>query len=291
MHSVSIPHASLPDVLSRIENGQLDDAHSLLRSLLQKAPSDGHLHALVGVCNAQQGKLDAAVKSLETAALLSPGDPAIECKLATVLIHLGRHEQARWRIDRVLENDPTHEEARQLQLHLQAARPAPTAPAPHPGGTLPQAACAPVARPGYSPQVHRATPLSETSPGLGTRLLRGTGWGLLYAQVWTVCSLVGALLISLLATRVEIAVIAFLIMAVLSGLFHSAMGALIGVTAAFLNADEDTGGWIGMSVGLLILLIGLVAGFLAFWSVFFYILLGRWMGRSVAAHIQKPVAA
>src|SRR5205085_9661587 len=96
-------------------------------------------------------------------------------------------------------------------------------------------------------------------------------------------SLGGALLISLFTTRVEHAILVFLVLAALTTLFHSSMGALTGLAAGLLNADEDLGGWVGMSVGFLILLIGVRFGFLAFWSILFYIGIGRWIGRSVAA--------
>jgi hypothetical protein len=114
--------------------------------------------------------------------------------------------------------------------------------------------------------------------------------GLLYGQTWTVFSLFGALMISLFTKRVEHAVIAFLVLSALTVLFHSAMGLLTGLVIALLNADEDAGAWVGTSVGFLILLIGLRVGFLAFCGVVFYILMGRWVGRSVAARVQRPVA-
>jgi hypothetical protein len=46
-----------------------------------------------------------------------------------------------------------------------------------------------------------------------------------------------------------------------------------------------------MSVGFLILLCGLFAGMLAMWAGVFYLFVGRWIGRSVAERVQKPVAA
>src|SRR5262249_46374431 len=66
MQAVSIPDASLDDALSRIQAGDIDAALAILRDLVQRNPSEGHAHALIGVCLAQQGDLDGAVKSLET---------------------------------------------------------------------------------------------------------------------------------------------------------------------------------------------------------------------------------
>lgn len=300
MEAVSTSTGPLADVWTRIDAGQFDDAATLLRSLLKQQPSDGHLHALLGVCSAQQGKLDEAVASLETAVLLSPDDPVVECKLAGALLQSGKTEKAMWRLNRVLEADPSNEEAQQLLAHARAAQPTPPSPGPpvppqapdlapvHP--SPPGAAARPM--PGPPPAaVYQAVPQYAASPGLGLRIGRGLGWGLLYAQTWTLVTMFSVGLISLFVTKVEMAILVFLVMGVLNALFHSSMGMLIGGIAAFMNADEDTGGWIGISVGLLILLIGLFFGFLALWSVFFYIFVGRWIGRSVAARVQKPVGA
>jgi len=294
MEAVLTPTAPLDDAMSRLQAGSVDDALAILRAHIQRSPSDGHAHALIGICYAQQGSLDAAVKSLETAAILNPQDAAVEYNLANALFQVGRIDQAKWRLTRLLEDDPAHEEAKLLLTHIQRQ----SAPVARPAGpALPQRAQpGPVtsrqpgprtAVPGY--QARAATPAWGDAPGLGLRLLRGAGWGLLYAQSWTVFSLFGAIMISLLTTKVEHAVIAFLVLCTISLLFHSAMGLLTGIVSALLNADDDGGGWVGMCVGFLILLVGLRAGFLAMWAVVFYIFMGRWIGRSVAARIQKPV--
>ncbi len=299
MEAVSTSPAPLAEIMSRMEAGEVDGALSLLAPIVRERPSDGQAHTLIGICQAQQGNLSAAIKSLETALLLSP-DPVIEAKLAVALYHAGRIDQARWRVTRVLEADPENEEARQLWAHLQAPpAPQPVAPAPPPPPRAPTMPHASAAAPSYPPgmaagppplQGAQGAPAYGSAPGVGLRLLRGFGWGLLYCQVWTVFSLLGALVISLFTSRIELAIIAFLILAALSTMFHSAMGVLTGVVVALMNADEDMGAWIGASVGLLILLIGIQFGFLAFWSVVFYLLVGRWIGKSVAARVQKPTA-
>lgn len=326
MEAVSAQSGPLADVWTRIDAGEMDDAVTLLRNLLKQQPADGHLHALIGVCKAQQGQVDEAIKSLETAVILSPGDPVVELKLAGALLQAGRTEQASWRAQRVLEANPDNEDAKGLLAHIRTnPAPAVTAPAPaiaappvarvvetpaavpsppvaQAAGVVPVptlAAAAPAfpapavvapPAPGAYP-FHTPTPVAAEPPALGLRLLRGLGWGLLYSQVWTVFAMVVVLFVSLLTTKVALAIIAFLVLGFMNMAFHGGMGMLIGAVAALMNADEDTGGWIGMSVGFLILLIGVMYGFLFLWSVFFYIGLGRWVGRSVAAHVQKPVAA
>jgi hypothetical protein len=325
MEAASAQSGPLAEVWTRIDAGEMDDAVSLLRNLLKQQPADGHLHALIGVCKAQQGQMDEAIKSLETAVILSPGDPVVELKLAGALLQAGRTEQASWRAQRVLEADPDNEDAKGLLAHIRT-NPAPAVSAPAPAvaappvarlvetpaavppppaaqaaGVVPVPPSAAVALPFPAPAVaqpaaqaypfHAPTPVAAEPPSLGLRLLRGLGWGLLYSQVWTVFAMVVVLFVSLLTTKVALAIIAFLVLGFMNLAFHGGMGMLIGAVAALMNADEDTGGWIGMSVGFLILLIGVMYGFLFFWSVFFYIGLGRWVGRSVAAHIQKPVNA
>jgi hypothetical protein len=281
--------------MSRVEAGQVDDALSILRTLVQRTPADGHAHALLGVCHAQQGNLDAAVKSLETAALLNPGDPAVEYNLACGLFQVGRLDQAQWRVNRLLENDPRHEDAKALLTHVQHARAVATAKASGAGALQPSApaprAAAPQRTVGRPQPSQRPDELLTGHPGIGCRLLRGLGWGLLYCQVWTVVSLLGAVVASLFTTKVEHAIVAFLVLGLMTTLFHSAMGLLTGVLVAVLNADEDAGAWVGMSVGFLILLCGLFAGMLAMWAGVFYLFVGRWIGRSVAERVQKPVAA
>jgi hypothetical protein len=295
MEAVSTPSGSLADAMSQVEAGQVDDALTTLRALIQRTPSDGHAHALIGVCHAQQGNLEASVKALETAALLNPGDPAVEYNLACALFQVGRLDQAHWRVTRILETDPEHADAKALLPHVQRARAIAAAPAP---GAVQRPEAASGFRTSGAPQpLGRSLPggapdLELTgSPGMGRRLLRGVGWGLLYSLWWTVFSLIGAFLLSLFATKVEHAVIAFALMGVMATLFHSAMGALAGVVTALLNADEDGGAWVGGSVGFLILLIGLFAGLLAMWAIVFYIGTGISIGRAIAFRVQKPVAA
>lgn len=273
--------------MARIEAGQVDDALAILRSQLQRLPSDGHAHALVGICHAQQGNLEASVKSLETAAILNPGDPAVEYNLACALFQIGRTDQARWRLTRILESDPENQEARQLLAHVQRPT-APAAPAAAPAA--PGRATAPAAR---YPAAHRS-PSESTAivwPGLGLRMLRGTGWGLLYSLWWTVFSLCGAFLLSLFATKVAVAIVAFALMAVMTTVFHSAMGILTGLLVAVLNVDHDAGAWVGFGVGILILVLGMLVGMLAFWAVAFYICSGWLIGRAIADRVQRPLTA
>lgn len=295
MEAVSPPTESLDDATTCMQDGKLDDALSILRAHIQRSPSDGHAHALVGICLAQQGNLEASVKALETAALLNPQDPAVEYNLANALFQVGRNDQAKWRLTRIIEDDPEHQDAKLLLTHIQrltAAAPAATGPVL----VAKQVAAAGAGRLGarqtavLRPPSNGAGPELTGAPAIGPRLLRGLGWGLLYSQWWTGFSLFGALVVSLFTTKVEHAVIAFLLLSALSALFHSAMGLLTGVAVALLNADEDAGAWVGMCVGFLILLIGVRFRFLAMWAVVFYIFVGRWIGRSVAARVQKPVA-
>lgn len=282
--------------MARIQAGKVDEALAILSALVQADPADGRAHALIGVSHAQQGNLEGAVKSLETAALLSPHDPGVEYNLAEALFRAGRKDEAVWRLTRLTETNPEDQEAKALLEQIRrssaagaaAAAPASAGTQAAFAGSRPGAA-APAA--GIQPHYRAASSGLTGAPGVGLRLLRGVGWGLLYAQSWTVFSLFGAVFISLLTTRVEHAIIALIILGALTVLFHSAMGVLTGVVVALMNADEDMGGWVGMSVGFLILLIALRAGFLAFFGVVFYIFVGRWIGRSVAGLVQRPVAA
>ncbi|MGV3719413.1 MAG: tetratricopeptide repeat protein [Actinomycetota bacterium] len=295
MEAVSATTASLDAAASCMQDGKLDEALSILRAYVQRSPSDGHGHALIGICLAQQGNLDGSVKSLETAALLNPHDEAVEYNLANALFQVGRHDQAKWRLTRIIEDNPEHQDAKLLLTHIQRLTAAAGAP-PKPalaqtqaiatgagGYGARQAACLGAATSHFAPELTGA-------PSVGLRLLRGVGWGLAYSLWWTGFSLIGAFILSLFTTKVEHAVLAFLVMCVLSTLFHSAMGMLTGVVTALLNADEDAGAWVGACVGFFILLVGLVFGFLAMWAVVFYIFMGRFIGRSIAVRVQRPVA-
>jgi hypothetical protein len=298
MEAVSAAPASVEDALSHLQAGRKDEALPLIQALVRSNPSDGHVHALMGICQAQHGDLESAVKSLETAALLNPNDPAVEYNLAHALFQVGRKDQARWRLTRLLENDPENQDAKLLLAHLQQSPPpAPPAAVPNPATVAPAVAAQVVSSPAQSQRTptgvlgrpfdgQRVEPLA---PPLPLRLMRGAGWGALYAQIWTVFSLFWIFLASLMTTRLEVAIIAFVVMSAFVAGFHGMMGALTGIVAALMNADEDMGGWIGMSVGLLILLIGVASGFLAFWAVFLYLFMGRWIGRSVAVLVQKPI--
>jgi hypothetical protein len=278
-----------------MQDGKMDDALSILRAYVRSSPSDGHGHALIGICLAQQGNLDGAVKSLETAALLNPQDAAVEYNLANALFQVGRHDQAKWRLTRIIEDDPEHQDARLLLTHIQRLTAAASTPAA-PALAQRQVAIAGAGRHGsrqtasLGPNSSHFAPELTGEPSMGLRLLRGLGWGLVYSLWWTGFSLIGAFVLSLFTTKVEHAIVAFLVMCVLSALFHSAMGMLTGVVAALLNADEDAGAWVGACVGFLILLVGLFFGFLAMWAVVFYIFMGRFIGRSIAARVQRPVA-
>ncbi len=288
MEAISIPNGSTADAMAHIEAGQFDDALAILRSLIQRMPSDGQVHALVGICHAQQGNLDAAVKSLETAAVLSPRDPAVEYNLACALFQVGRLDQARWRLGRILEAEPDHEDAKSLLSYMQrssaaaAAAPAQGAAAISAHTTAPRSAA--VRQPGRS-----SVPEAYGAPTVGRRFLRGIGWGFVYSLWWTALSLIGAVLLSLFATRVAHAIIAFAVLAVLTTLFHSAMGVLTGLLVAAFDADEDTGSWLGLGVGFVILVIGVPLGFLSFGAVVFYLCTGKLIGRAVGARVQCPV--
>jgi hypothetical protein len=286
MEAVSATHSSLEDAMALLQAGRVDEALDICRELVRSDASDSNAHALIGVCHAQKGDMDACVKCLETAALLNPSDPTIQYNLANALFQLGRIDKATYRLSRILEDDPEHPDAKLLLAHIQQQNVA-VARAVPPGAAQ---AARPAVRP--APTVRQPAASEEyLPPSMGLRVLRGLGWGLLYCQTWTVFSLFAVAFLSLMATKVEHAIIAFVVMCLLTAGFHSAMGLLMGIVVALLNADEDGGGWVGASVGFLILIIGVKFGFLAMWGVVFYLLFGWYIGKAVGYRVSKPVGA
>jgi SAM-dependent methyltransferase/thioredoxin-like negative regulator of GroEL len=74
--------------------GQLDLAAAGYRAVLQRSPDHAHALHLLGVIDAQQGRLPQAVARLQQAARLRPRDPEIRLNFANVLLATGQGAEA-----------------------------------------------------------------------------------------------------------------------------------------------------------------------------------------------------
>src|SRR5688500_18604951 len=69
MEAIANSPGPMAEIMTRIEAVEVDGALALLTPIVRERPSDGQAHTLIGICQAQQGNLSGAIKSLETALL------------------------------------------------------------------------------------------------------------------------------------------------------------------------------------------------------------------------------
>jgi len=107
---MSPPDSSLRPILQRAvaahQRGQLAEAESLYRAVLDAAPDHFDALNLMGVLRAQRGDFAAAAELIGKAVALKPHDPSANGNLGKVLLHLGRHAEALARYDRILAANP-----------------------------------------------------------------------------------------------------------------------------------------------------------------------------------------
>ena len=96
----------------------------------------GRAYSQLGLAYAELGRIEESVRALREAARLSPRVEQIHVNLAIALELAGRPAEARKALERALDNEPGHTEARQRLAELEAAQseggqaPVPAAPAP-----------------------------------------------------------------------------------------------------------------------------------------------------------------
>lgn len=87
-------HEALMMCVDRLQCGQADEAEHICGQILAVDPDNPSAVFLLGVAQAQQGKLAAAQSSLSTAALRAPANPDVHLNLGRVRYLLGRPAEA-----------------------------------------------------------------------------------------------------------------------------------------------------------------------------------------------------
>ena len=88
------------------ELGRVEEAEPVLRNLLDKKPQDVNAYIQLALLKRQQRDPQASLDLLQTAATLDPERVGIQLEFASGLRELGRLEEARIVLDRILERDP-----------------------------------------------------------------------------------------------------------------------------------------------------------------------------------------
>ena len=91
--------------------GEYDQAVALLQGILAEAPEHPEAHHQLGLVYGFTGLFDESTEELETAARLAPTDLPILIDLGKTHTMLGEYEKAISVFERVLEMDPSNDEA------------------------------------------------------------------------------------------------------------------------------------------------------------------------------------
>lgn len=97
-----------------VQAGRLDDARKALEAALTKDPNDPEVRAQIAQLMLQQGDLDGAQKLLEAQVVKFPDEIEGYLLLAQVELEGGKVDQALGHVDKALERDPKHKDARIL---------------------------------------------------------------------------------------------------------------------------------------------------------------------------------
>ncbi len=92
--------------------GQYDEAERLYRQILQVDPYNAPAHCGLGlVCCFHEGRFEESLEELRRAVELDPDNVIYRLHLAKTLTMLALYEEAKKQFEKVLELDPTNEEA------------------------------------------------------------------------------------------------------------------------------------------------------------------------------------
>ncbi len=91
--------------------GEYDDAVALLKGVLDESPDHPEAHHQLGLVYGFTGLFDESTEEMETAARLAPADIPILIDLGKTHTMLGEYEKAIPVFERVLELDPSNDEA------------------------------------------------------------------------------------------------------------------------------------------------------------------------------------
>lgn len=105
-----------------LSSGNLDAAESDFRAALKVEPSNATAHRELGDLYWRRGKLNDAVTELK-ASLAARDSAVVHITLARVYLDQKRADLARVEVERALKLAPNYAEAKQLQQHLNGAKP------------------------------------------------------------------------------------------------------------------------------------------------------------------------
>ncbi len=304
-----------------LQAGDFEGAIPHLTAAREEDPSDYMAAAYLGAALGRAGRHGEAVEVLRDAAQLQPGSDAAQHNLGVALRQAGRVDDAMAAYRQALARDPAYTRSRDALAALGAgtetvpSRGLQTAP-PWPGGGPPPAAAPdsmagqppPWTAPGTpsaapppwqmppAPQgMHVAESTAAPSlaaPSTGLRILRGIGWGLVYAQIWTVLFIFWGLVWGGAKGQLKdvdgvMLVVLFIGLAFIFGFCGSLVGLIIGA----INAEEGAAVAAGVGMGLLL---GLLEVWLEqnprlFVNMIFWFFTGRMVGAGVWGRVQQPV--
>jgi len=282
--------------ICRTRKGDANGGIEALAQATRISPSDAVLHYNLGVALSQAGRGPEAI-------------PELQQTLALNANHAGARELLH-RLQSAPAASPPAPPAPVAYTATPSDQTVAWAPGPPPQAEQPAAwASAPQPPPGGPPAWTPAAPPTDgvqhndftgspaamyyaqdqtyggQPPGIGLRLLRGFGWGILYGQYWTLWRLISSVLFGRASFSSE-----FLARTLLDLALFGIVGSIVGLIIGAANLDEDQGVYVGVGAGILILGLTLLASQNPFMliNVFFYYFTGRYVGSGVAGRVQRP---
>ena len=298
----------LTEGLRMLQAGQLSAAAEYFSNIVQNDGTNGPAFGYLGIALTRLGQTDQALQALGQASQLQPQEPGAQYNVAIGLMHAGRQQDAIPFLQYTLQLDPNHAQA-QAALTSISAPPAPSPAyeqAPYQTNPYQHAAygsqAAPVSAgpvplsgpiyPAPQPQGMNYTQTARpkvvhVAPDLGTRLLRGLGWGALYGQVWTGWNLFWSAVweFNKLGISGMLQLLAVYLVVFTIG------GTIAGLIISVLPPSIQSGVAVGVVFGLIFfgleMLLEPGPGMAV--NIFFWFFTGRFVGANIAARVHRPI--
>ena len=258
--------------LALLQNGDLEAAQARLAAAVSRQPEDARAHSLLGICEARRGNYAPAIASLETTLQLTPEDPAAYFNLANVLTQCEQGERARVLLRDALLLRPNYPAAQELLDQIE-------------GTDLRGESKVNDAAAGAGSSVPLISSNGNSESGSSDKALRigrGLGWGVIYAQAWTLWPLIAMVFWNRFPSLFGLVVVMLV-----AGIFHALVGALAGLLLAVGKVPFQSAPMVGVILavavcGLEIFLTGspnvVVNGL-------FFVITGGYLGTGVASRI------
>ena len=306
-----------------LQVGDFQKAMETLYAATQNDPADTRPYGYLGMALVRLGDLPNGIAWLQGAAQHQPNDAASHYNLAVALAQAQRMPEAKTALEAALAANPQHAQARAALDKINASLPQNTLPALN-NPAMPQYATP--ATPGGATGGYNATPAPEvTEPGLASgglpmpayatpqpiapqgmqynasanrrteiipttaqRIGRGLGWGALYGQWWTLWIVFWSVVLGAITSNQGF-MLFMLAAGLIAGIGFAFVGSIVGLIIGATNSEEDQGAIIGVVAGLLLFGIErlLSAKGLGLSGIIFWFFSGRYVGRNIAAKVQK----